>query len=411
MNLIRPSYEIIEQAPGLQGIYDIIEIAGKTSYKSPVKGGAEAKKFVDWRTKEKHGAVLEFGTVYLKVEIFQGEKIDPYQEKWNVVDFYEKNKFSVVNRYEKETDYSGPSGATISGKVMTFYITTNYRVIVENGREKDLELYLCDTPEIGTFTEPKHERRYCVRFILDRFTGEEFLRHRVFSFCRESTRYCNYSMEKFDNNITFIIPPWIPSTVLAEGKNVSWWDGDWVDMKDLSIVKYGGRDKDGKTKLDRIDIWLSALMDCESSYMTLTRYWEGEDVPEEERKQWQPQYARTLLPCAIKSPLVMCGFAHDFYHWFHLRALGTTGAPHPQAKELAEPLMKEFIERGYISREKLYESSGKYRRVRLPHNPERGEFLAFNESLGKWYDFVEDKVYDEGLVEFLDEDNNNEGSK
>ena len=65
MRLIRPSYEIIEQGPGLQGIYDIIERCGKTSYKSEAKGGEDAKRFVESRTKEKHGAVLEFGTVYL----------------------------------------------------------------------------------------------------------------------------------------------------------------------------------------------------------------------------------------------------------------------------------------------------------------------------------------------------------
>ena len=79
MRLIKPSYEIIEQGPGLQGIYDIIERCGKTSYKSEPKGGEVAKRFVEARTKEKHGAVLEFGTVYLKIPVqdplsFNGEE-------------------------------------------------------------------------------------------------------------------------------------------------------------------------------------------------------------------------------------------------------------------------------------------------------------------------------------------------
>ena len=69
MRLIRPSYEIIEQGPGLQGIYDIIERCGKTSYKSEVKGGEDAKRFVEARAKERHGAVLEFGTVYLTIKV------------------------------------------------------------------------------------------------------------------------------------------------------------------------------------------------------------------------------------------------------------------------------------------------------------------------------------------------------
>lgn len=65
-------------------------------------------------------------------------------------------------------------------------------------------------------------------------------------------------------------------------------------------------------------------------------------------KGWKPQQARTVLPNALKTELVMTGFMHDWEHFFSLRALGTTGAPHPQAKELAEPLMKEFERRGLL---------------------------------------------------------------
>ena len=335
MNLIRPSYEIIEQGPGLQGIYDIIENAGKTSYKSEVKGGETAQKFVEARSKEGHGAVLEFGTVYLCIEeppLDVDENGRPTGLKeWgatqSIVRFYNNNKYSKI-------------GALYNSK---WYITTNYRVLVENDRLDDLK-YLCEPTEY-------HEKRYCVRFIVDRFTGEEFLRHRVFSFCRESSRYCNYSKDKFGHNITFVIPPWIPSTELAEGENITWWDNDWVDTKKMSIVKYGGKNP----QHNRVDTWLHALAGAEQDYKALTNDWSlFDDIDDEEKKAWQAQQARTILPCAIKSPLAMCGFASDWIHFFHLRALGTTGAPHPQAKELAEPLMKEFLERGYITEKELY---------------------------------------------------------
>ena len=318
MNLIRPSYEIIEQGPGIQGVYDIIEIAGKTSYKSKIEGGETAKKFVKMRAKEGHYAVLEFGTVYLHYEWAtwtDPASVEANEETQEALNFYRSNKYSKVVCL---------SGTTHSD----FYITTNYRVIVENHRESDL-VYMSHTPS------EHHEKRYCVRFILDRFTGEEFLRHRVFSFCRESTRYCNYSKSKFNNSITFVIPPWIPETELAEGNNVAWWDGDWVNMEDMSVIKYG--DENSLT-----DKWLHALDGAERCYMLLTQ---------KEKNPWVAQQARTILPCAIKSPLVMCGFADDWKHFFDLRALGTTGAPHPQAKELAEPLMKEFIERDYLKYE------------------------------------------------------------
>ena len=329
MNLIRPSYEIIEQGPGLQGIYDIIENAGKTSYKSEVKGGETARKFVEARSKEGHGAVLEFGTVYLTLP----------ENSWNN---------DVHNHYIFE-----PHSKDNSDDFGRVYITTNYRVLVENGWLDDLQ-YLSEPTKY-------HEKRYCVRFIVDRFTGEEFIRHRVFSFCRESSRYCNYSKEKFGGNITYIIPPWIPSTVLAEGENVTWWDGDWVGVGEteddsptrvpMRIVKYGGKNP----LHSRVDTWLRALASAERDYKVLTNDWSlFDDIDDEEKKAWQAQQARTILPCAIKSPLAMCGFASDWVHFFHLRALGTTGAPHPQAKELAEPLMKEFLERGYITENELY---------------------------------------------------------
>ena len=63
---------------------------------------------------------------------------------------------------------------------------------------------------------------------------------------------------------------------------------------------------------------------------------------------WKAEQARTVLPCAINSPLIKTAFVSDWCHFFSLRALGTTGKPHPQAFELAQPLMEEFIERGYI---------------------------------------------------------------
>lgn len=67
----------------------------------------------------------------------------------------------------------------------------------ENKRLEDLH-YACEPT--------KHERRYCVKLITSRDILAEYTRHRVFSYCVESTRYCNYSGDKFGNQITYIIP-------------------------------------------------------------------------------------------------------------------------------------------------------------------------------------------------------------
>ena len=86
-----------------------------------------------------------------------------------------------------------------------------------------------------------------------------------------------------------------------------------------------------------VDVWRYGQHEYEWSYCKLTNDF-----------GWQAQQARTVLPCAISSPLIKTAFVSDWVHFFNLRAIGTTGKPHPQAFELADPLMKEFIERGLI---------------------------------------------------------------
>lgn len=142
----------------------------------------------------------------------------------------------------------------------------------------------------------------------------EFVRHRVMSFAQESTRYCNYSKDKFDNQVTFVIPNWCNS--LVEG----------------SEQKYSPFEING----DEVE-FMDAIQNAQNYYLSLLKL------------GWKPQEARAVLPNSLKTELVVTGFTSDWNHFFDLRARGTTGAPHPQAKELAEPLMKEFIARKYIN--------------------------------------------------------------
>ena len=308
MKLIRPSYEILEQGPGIQGVYEMIERCGKTSYKSDFKGGEFAKRFVEARTKEKHGAVLEFGTVYLTIKT-------TYPNLLTTLNFYKNNPYSRIIANARDDE-----------KCIYYYITTNYRVLVENNRLDDLK-YLCEPTEY-------HEKRYCVKFITDIGVGREFLRHRVMSMVQESTRYVNYMKEKFGEEITFVIPPWIPKETLAEGENISWWDGDWVDADKMKIVKFGPEDEKEK---DPVEAWLQSLYGAELDYRVLIN--EG----------WTPQQARGVLPLSTKTEFVLCGFKDAWIHFFRLRSdISATGKPHPQAQELANPLRDEFIEKGYI---------------------------------------------------------------
>lgn len=323
MRLIKPSYEIIEQGPGLQGIYDIIEKCGKTSYKSEPKGGETAKRFVEARAKEGHGAVLEFGTVYLDM---------PDNPFIGVSDmFYGTNPYSKIHLFN-------------DGENLHCYVTTNYRVLVENDRLDDLK-YLCEPTEY-------HEKRYAVKFITDIGVYREFRRHRTLrhplwdemSMVQESTRYVNYMKEKFGEQCTFVIPPWID---LPECEDVVFWDSDWVDMNGMKIIC-----PEGKT---RTCAWLWAMDFAEKQYRVLTNDWSDIDgVPEEDKSPWLAQQARSVLPLATKTEFVLSGFKDAWVHFFCLRSdISLTGKPHPQALELANPLRDEFIERGYITEEEL----------------------------------------------------------
>lgn len=298
MKLIKPSFEIWNQSAGLEGVYKQIERVGRVCYKSEDKITEDsAKPFVDRMIKSGHGAMLEHGTVYLLIQ-------DNDTTEYHIGE-YEKNPFTKVN----------------AGNGAWWCVTTNLRVLVENDWMDDLQ-YLCEPTEY-------HERRITVHFVCDRGVSHEFVRHRVMSFAQESTRYCNYSKDKFGNELTFIIPEWCPE--IREDSNKGW---DPCSMYDK--------------------LYLQHLQSAEDTYFALLRQWD-ERVPDKRYKSgfrnnpWMPQQARAVLPNSLKTELVVTGFVSDWNHFFDLRARGTTGAPHPQAKELAEPLMEEFIARKYIN--------------------------------------------------------------
>lgn len=311
MKLINQSFEILEQEPGLQGIYKQIELAGRTCYKSLDKiTETSAEGFVNRMIASKHYAMLEHGTVYLQ---FKGSPnnnplhkylSNPYSKVNIIQDAFSVNQgdpdlYDKVKAYERKRKWAGD----------TYYVTTNYRVLVENDWLEDLE-YLCEPTEF-------HEKRATVRFITDRGVSHEFVRHRVFSFAQESTRYCNYSKDKFGNELTFIIPSWIE---MEEGR--------------ITTDSFGCPTKVNEETYD----FLSGLGASERSYFRLIN------------RGWKPQQARQVLPNALKTELVMTGFVSDWEHFFRLRTsiIAETGKPHPDASALADPLYKEFINRNYL---------------------------------------------------------------
>lgn len=287
MKLIESSVQIIEE----KDPYKMIELAGRTCYHSLDKITEDSsKEFVDRMIKLGHGAMLEHGTIYLTID---GE--DPNLSK------IQSNPHTKVNLVPYEVLTEG--NYTISYKA---YITTNLRVLVENNL-KELLCYQVEPTE-------HHEKRITAKFICDRGVSHEFVRHRVFSFAQESTRYCDYSKDKFRNDITYIIPSWLD---LPEGK-YSNWDNDWCDVSELKLL-YPEVDN----LSDPANCFLQSIKNAEYYYFMLIN------------RGWKPQQARQVLPNATKTELVMTGFESDWEHFFELRC---SGAAHPDAKKLADEL-------------------------------------------------------------------------
>ena len=271
-------------------VYRQIEIAGRHCYKSLDKiTENSAKEFVDRMIKSGHGAMLEHGTVYLTIPTKNCNS-----EK------YKRNHYSAVNIVSVD----GINGRT--------FVTTNYRVLVENEWLDDLK-YICE-PTVF------HEKRISVRWTCDRGVSHEFVRHRVFSFAQESTRYCNYSKDKFGNELTFIIPTWL---TLPES-NYIYCDGDWVDIN-KQVIQISEDEANAHSFL--------VTLDCsEYQYTQLIN------------NGWKPQQARQILPNALKTELVMTGFESDWKHFFELRC---DTAAHPDARKLALELYNKLYNKEY----------------------------------------------------------------
>lgn len=135
---------------------------------------------------------------------------------------------------------------------------------------------------------------FTVKFIVDRGVSHEIVRHRLASYCQESTRYCNYSKGGFGGEITVIEPLY-----LAAGTK------GWNQ-------------------------WAEACMSAERAYFELL--------------DWgcTPQEARAVLPTSLKTEVVMTA---DIREWRHFLRLRTSTAAHPQIREVTLPLLHELQRR------------------------------------------------------------------
>ena len=288
MKLIKQSFEILEQKDfTLVGIKKFIEKCGRVCYKSEDRiTDTSYEKFVGMLERRGHDRPLEFGTVHLKM---------------GISDFWHLRQGLCLNKMHNNQwiKYHYVGDVT--------YVTTNYRYYLN---------ILKTFPKLEKFfTNEDNEyypKRYTVHMILDRGVMDEFRTHVGLSHLAESTRYCNYSKDKFNNEVTFVIPSWCNS--LVEGSK-----------QEYSPFEINGNEVE----------FMNVLQNAQNSYLSLLKM------------GWTPQQAREVLPLAVKSELISCGFEDAWKNFFYRRCAKDA---HPMAQEIAKPMHKEFIERGFIDK-------------------------------------------------------------
>ena len=284
MKLIQQSFEILEQTDfSLVGIKKFIERCGRVCYKSEDRiTDTSYEKFVNMLESRGHDRPLEFGTVHLKMTSLDFQRLIHSLLTVGMINSIWLNHYHSYNED-------------------TVYITTNYRYY--------LDIVKCFPNVKEYFTEEDNKyypKRYTVHFITSRGIMDEFRTHVGLSHLAESTRYCNYSKDKFNNEVTFVIPSWCNSLI----------EGSKQEYSPFEINS------------DEVE-FMNALQNAQNSYLSLLKI------------GWTPQQAREVLPLSVKSELISCGFEDVWENFFYRRCAKDA---HPMAREIATKVRDKFNE-------------------------------------------------------------------
>lgn len=301
MKLIEPSHSILN-------IEDLekIELAARTCYKSNVNE-ITRKSFLKSLIRKGHESVLEHSCLIFKVGILLWFRILLCNPKYlnltcsgfrflisgnvrSFRDFYKEHNFIYKLIKQASIRYEPCFDDLIDKHINTWHKSklVNYTYLI-------------------TYKEKLIHIRKTVKFIVNRGVTHELVRHRECSFSQESTRFCNYTTDKFGGNITFILPNW------------------FITKVPLIEYKY-----DNKPSFDNISehLWFQNILRCEERYFDLIA--DG---------RWTPQLARDILPNALKSEIIV---TTNLKEWNLIFKQRTSKFAHPQMVEVMIPLYREM---------------------------------------------------------------------
>ena len=306
MKIIKPSFEVLTR-DGLRGNIGMIELAARTCYKTEdtIKEGSN-DAIVSMLIQRNHTAMLEHGDYIFMADdykildnvaycLHRHEKDTGHRIRLSITDAASRPIISGNIRAWRELMASNSMAAWyFSGAIDPIFIGD---IVPEEERIEDGRIHRLAYCDLRGALEQRVHLRQTVRFTVDRGVTHEFVRHREMSFAQESTRYCNYTLGKFGNEITVIEPCFLTEHT------------------------------------EKYDLWKRQCMSAESAYTTLLRL------------GTKPEEARTVLPQSTKADLIVTGVLGQWDAFFDLRARQVTGPAHPQAAEVAVPLMQAFAEK------------------------------------------------------------------
>ncbi len=180
-----------------------------------------------------------------------------------------------------------------------------YRICYLSESKGDRDAFITSKVRAG-HESPLEHSQISVIATTNRGVANEIVRHRVASYCQESTRYCNYSKERLGGEICFIRPIWCSE----------------------ELVNYPDVDENSFSEFEKI--WVKSCKQSEENYLALIG------------GGYTAQQARNVLNHSLSTRIMITMNVREWRHFFKLRALGTTGAPHPEMLQLTIPMLEEF---------------------------------------------------------------------
>lgn len=307
MKIIKPSVEWTYEKPDGMKFLQAIELAGRCCYKSEDKIGWKmiCKNCGKTYYSESDWSCPNCGLVNL-IDITEGNWKSEEKIGYNYHCKYCDKLFGWINHEDKSPE-----------EINKLLRTTE----CPNCDSKDLEFvptaikFIRNLINRGHLAMIEHAPDISMRFICDRGVSHEIVRHRLFSFAQESTRYVNYGRKDME----FILPCWMGEKYLEIFAQKDW---TLDQVSDTALA------------------WYRAMEQAKMYYNDLLVL------------GWTPQKARSVLPNSLKTEIVVKGNAREWMHFFELRCAKTS---HPQMREVALMALRKCHEAIPVIFDKLAE--------------------------------------------------------